>query len=163
MLATRLSSNAPQSAHLDKPNGDTTVIGISETVVSIVDASILSMPTRSIYRAPIVSPQMASANPLDRHLREELEYTRRTLEVFARELSNDPILQTRYKAGLQSLRVATQTLGHIAQIVGSENKAEAVVHSSLKSLNARLLRGEASMLSVQDPSNLQGSASTFVA
>jgi len=160
-VTTHWLSNTATAPLRQKPAANSDGNGRLTVVSTTADAPTVPARTRSIYRAPIVSPQVASSNALDRHLREELEYTRRTLEAFARELTNDPIMQTRYRAGLESLGLATQTLGHLAQIIGSEDKAQAVSQSSMKGLNARLLRGDMSMLSEQAESNLHGSGSSF--
>ncbi len=62
------------------------------------------------------------------------------VEALGDELSNDPILLMRYQHSLQSIDLMAQTLGHLACVIGSADKAEAVDRIGMSSLKTRLSR-----------------------
>ena len=130
-----------------------------DAIVAAARASVAPPLARTIYRAPIIASLKASSSVLDLRLQEELEFTRRIIDAFGEQLANDPILLTRYQSGLQSLDLATQILGHLARILGSENKIQAAEQTPMESLKARLLRGDEPMTPGQGVPDLQRSAS----
>jgi hypothetical protein len=97
-------------------------------------------PKRSIYRAPELLPLVPSSDPIDARLQEELATTRRMIEALGDELSNDPILLMRYQHSLQSIDLMAQTLGHLACVIGSADRAEAIDRIGMANLKARLTR-----------------------
>ena len=97
-------------------------------------------PKRNVYRAPEQLPLTSSVDELDIRIQEELATTRRMIEALGDELSNDPILLTRYQTSLQSIDLMAQTLGHLACVIGSGDRAEAIERIGMASLKARLKR-----------------------
>jgi hypothetical protein len=97
-------------------------------------------PKRSVYRSPDQLPLIASTDPTEIRVSEELAHTRRIIEALGDELANDPILLMRYQNALQSVDLMAQTLGHLASVVGSANKQEAIERIGMSSLKARLSR-----------------------
>ncbi|CAM3229113.1 hypothetical protein SPAN111604_11760 [Sphingomonas antarctica] len=97
-------------------------------------------PKRNVYRAPEQLPLVPSLDPLDQRIQEELAHTRRMVEALGDELSNDPILLMRYQTSLQSIDLMAQILGHLACVIGSEDRDEAIDRIGMASLKARLKR-----------------------
>jgi hypothetical protein len=95
-------------------------------------------------RPPLFKPApprpAPSRNPLDHRIAEELEAIARRLELLGGTLANDPILLHRHAAQLQSVDLIKQMLGHLAQVVATEEKAKAVALITLTELKARLER-----------------------
>lgn len=97
-------------------------------------------PKRTIYRSPELLPLVPSQDLLDQRMQEELASTRRMVEALGDELANDPILLMRYQHQLQSIDLMAQTLGHLACVIGSADRAEAIDRIGMASLKARLTR-----------------------
>ncbi len=129
-----------------------------DAIVAAARASVVPPKARTIYRAPIMAPLEASSSLLDLRVQEELEYIRRTIDAFGEQLANDPILLTRYQSELQSLDMATQTLSHLARVIGSEDKVQAAEQTSMESVKARLLRGNEPMRPGERVPDLQRSS-----
>jgi hypothetical protein len=98
-------------------------------------------PKRTVYRAPDILPLVPSSDPIDQRVQEELATVRRMVEALGDELSNDPILLMRYQQSLQSVDLMAQTLGHLACVVGSADRREAIDRIGMAALKARLTRG----------------------
>jgi len=98
-------------------------------------------PKRNVYRAPDILPLVPSTDPIDQRIQEELSTVRRMVEALGDELSGDPILLMRYQQALQSVDLMAQTLGHLACVIGSQDRAEAIDRIGMASLKARLTRG----------------------
>ena len=98
-------------------------------------------PKRNLYRSPEMLPLVPSDNLVDHRIQEELASTRRMVEALGDELSSDPILLMRYQQSLQSIDLMAQILGHLACVVGSADRAEAIDRIGMASLKARLTRG----------------------
>lgn len=111
------------------------IIAATRAKTAVADA-----PKRTIYRAPELLPLVASDDPIDQRLQDELANTRRLVEALGDELANDPILLMRYQHALQSIDLMAQILGHLACVVGSANRAEAIDRIGMASLKARLTR-----------------------
>jgi hypothetical protein len=73
-------------------------------------------------------------------LAEELDYARRMLDALGDQLSIDAAVVARHGTALQSLDIAGQMLGHIANIVRSNEPDEAVERIGMGDLKARLSR-----------------------
>jgi hypothetical protein len=73
-------------------------------------------------------------------LAEELQYARRMLEQMGDTLSNDPMIIARHMVSLQSVDVIGQMLGHIAKVIATENRDEAVRQMGMGDLRSRLQR-----------------------
>lgn len=89
---------------------------------------------------PPPPPLVPSSDPLDQRLAEEMEYIRRRLDAIGDLLVKEPILLNRHTATLQSIDHINQTLGHMAKVVGSADKGNAIDRVTLQDLRARLMR-----------------------
>jgi hypothetical protein len=98
-------------------------------------------PKRNLYRSPELLPLRPSTDLLDQRMQEEIASTRRMVEALGDELSNDPILLMRYQQSLQSIDLMAQILGHLACVIGSADRMEAVERIGMANLKARLTRG----------------------
>ena len=88
-----------------------------------------------------------SQDPLDHRIAEELETIGRRLDLLGGALANDPALVHRHAAQLQSLDLIRQLLSHIAQVVATEDKEQAVALITLSELKGRLRRRPLTSLS----------------
>ena len=93
----------------------------------------------SIFKPAPRRPQ-PSKDPLDHRLAEELETVRRRLDLLGGTLVGDPILLHRHGLQLQSIDQMSQLLGHLARVIGSEQKEMAVEQVTLRELRGRLQR-----------------------
>jgi len=84
-----------------------------------------------------------SEDVLHRRLGEELEYARRMLDVTGERLCADPVTVARHLVALQSLDIIGQTLGHLANVIRSDNPQSATEHIGMGDLKARLTRNGA--------------------
>ncbi|MEA3054404.1 MAG: hypothetical protein QOG72_3307 [Sphingomonadales bacterium] len=89
--------------------------------------------------APVAAPPDPLAH-LDARLADELGYVQRLLEGLGDEMVAEPLILHRYARSLQSLDLASQILGHVAAIIGAENKSEVVEQIGMEDLRARLRR-----------------------
>jgi hypothetical protein len=87
-----------------------------------------------------------SQDPLDHRIAEELECIRRHLDLIGGVLVSEPILLHRYATQLQAIDRINQQLGHLARIVGSEQKEMAVDQVTMQDLRGRLQRRPLSLL-----------------
>jgi hypothetical protein len=94
---------------------------------------------RSLFK-PAPARPAPSADPLDHRIAEELEFIVRQLEQLGGILANDPILLRRHALELQSIDLMKQSLGHLAQVVATEDKALAAERVTLTELKSRLQR-----------------------
>lgn len=92
-----------------------------------------------LFKPPPARP-VPSTNQLDHRVAEELEFIVRQLEQLGGVLANDPILLRRHSAELQSIDLMKQSLRHLAQVVGAEDKAFAASLVTLTELKAKLQR-----------------------
>ena len=111
-----------------------------DAIVASARAATVEAPKRSVYRAPEQLPLVPSTDPIAQRIEEELAHTRRMVESLGDELATDPILLMRYQHALQSIDLMAQTLGHLACVVGSQNKEEAIARIGMSSLKVRLER-----------------------
>jgi hypothetical protein len=81
-----------------------------------------------------------SRDILDHRIAEELEAIGRRLELLGGTLANDPILLHRHAAQLQTIDLVQQMLGHLAQVVATDEKEKAIALITLSELKARLQR-----------------------
>ncbi|HXC73518.1 MAG TPA: hypothetical protein VN640_02435 [Sphingomicrobium sp.] len=97
---------------------------------------------RSIRRDPPPLPQalIPTGDPLLLRLAEELDYTRRMLDVMGDELASDGLIVTRHMTALQSVDIVGQILGHIASVIRSSDPPGAVDRIGMSDLKARLTR-----------------------
>jgi hypothetical protein len=97
---------------------------------------------RSIRRDPPPLPQalIPTGDPLLLRLAEELDYTRRMLDVMGDELASDGLIVARHMTALQSVDIVGQILGHIASVIRSSDPPGAVDRIGMSDLKARLTR-----------------------
>jgi len=97
---------------------------------------------RSIRRDPPPLPQalVPTGDPLLLRLAEELDYTRRMLDVMGDELASDGLIVARHMTALQSVDIVGQILGHIASVIRSSDPPGAVDRIGMSDLKARLTR-----------------------
>jgi hypothetical protein len=107
----------------------------------------------SIRRQPKERPSIRRENPpplpramiptddtLKLRLAEELEYARRMIETMGDSLSVDPNLVMRHMVSLQSIDIAGQILGHVANVIRSSDPEGAVERIGMCDMKGRLLR-----------------------
>lgn len=95
---------------------------------------------RPLFREPPQVPWLASRDPLDRSISEELAFARRSLEAMGDALSEDPILMTRHGVQVQTIDLLAQILGHLASVVAAGDRNEAVGRIGMTELRNRLTR-----------------------
>jgi hypothetical protein len=99
-------------------------------------------PKPSIRRDPPPLPKalVPTDDILKLRLAEELEYARRMIETMGDTLSADANLVMRHMVTLQSIDIAGQILGHVANVVRSSNPEGAVDLIGMSELRGRLKR-----------------------
>jgi hypothetical protein len=99
-------------------------------------------PRKSIRRDPPPLPMaiIPTDDPLKTRLAEELEYARRMIETMGDSLSADPQLVMRHMVTLQSVDIAGQILGHVANVIRSSDPDGAVDLIGMSELRGRLKR-----------------------
>jgi hypothetical protein len=99
-------------------------------------------PRKSIRREPPPLPPalVPTDDSLKLRLAEELEYARRMIEAMGDALSADQHLVMRHMVELQSIDIAGQILGHVANVVRSSDPQGAVERIGMCDLKARLKR-----------------------
>jgi hypothetical protein len=97
---------------------------------------------RSIRRDPPPGPPplVPTDDVLLNRLADELLYARRMVEHMGDTLSNDPAVIARHMVALQTVDVVGQMLGHIAKVIATSNREEAVAQLGMADLKARLTR-----------------------
>jgi len=97
---------------------------------------------RSIRRDPPPLPRalVPTSDPLLLRLAEELDYTRRMLDVMGDELASDGLIVARHMTALQAVDIVGQILGHIASVIRSSDPPGAVERIGMSDLKARLTR-----------------------
>ena len=116
----------------------------SQARCDVIQADFRAEPKgrRSIRRDPPPLPQalIPTGDPLLLRLAEELDYTRRMLDVMGDELASDGLIVTRHMTALQSVDIVGQILGHIASVIRSSDPPGAVDRIGMSDLKARLTR-----------------------
>ena len=87
-----------------------------------------------------------SEDPLDHRIAEELETIGRRLDLLGDALAGDAALLHRHASQLQSIDLMRQMLRHLAQVVATEDKEQAVALVTLSELKGRLQRRPLSSL-----------------
>jgi hypothetical protein len=102
----------------------------------------VSAERRSIRRDPPPRPAalIPTQDPLQLRLAEELEYVRRMLDQMGDILSADPLVVSRHMTSLQTVDIAGQILGHVANVTRSSDPVDAVDRIGMCELKARLTR-----------------------
>lgn len=89
---------------------------------------------------PLPAALAPTGDPLKLRLADELEYARRMLDAMGDSLSADPLVVGRHMTSLQTVDIAGQILGHIANVIRSSDPAGAVDRIGMCDLKARLKR-----------------------
>jgi hypothetical protein len=99
---------------------------------------------RSIRRDPPPRPAalIPTHDPLQLRLAEELDYVRRMLDQMGDILSADPLVVSRHMTSLQTVDIAGQILGHVANVTRSSDPRGAVDLIGMCELKARLTRSK---------------------
>ncbi len=113
-----------------------------DDVVAAVRADAITELKRTLLRDPPQPPLKASECLLDRRLEEEIDYARRMIEAAGDALADDPITLQRHHVTMQSFDIVGQLLGHLAKVVGCEDRQEAAARIGMTELRNRLLRPE---------------------
>lgn len=77
---------------------------------------------------------------LESRLAQEIEYAQRLLEAVGDRFISDPIILNRHQSALQNFDILSQLLGHLAKVIGSKDKDEAVERIGMQELRSRLQR-----------------------
>jgi hypothetical protein len=94
----------------------------------------------ALVDATPAAPARASDELLRLRLGEELDYVRRMLVALGDQLSGDPILIRRHAVALQSLDIVEQILGHVGNVIRSNEPHSAIESIGMGDLKARLTR-----------------------
>ena len=100
-------------------------------------------PSRGLlFRAPLAQPEVfaITGDATSLKLAEEIEYSQRILETMGAELAGDPGCVARHPSVLQYFDLVGQTLGHLARVLKSEDRDEAIRQIGMSELRARLTR-----------------------
>jgi hypothetical protein len=89
---------------------------------------------------PLAPALVRTEDLLKLRLAEELEYARRMIDTMGDSLSADPNLVMRHMVTLQSIDIAGQILGHVANVIRSSDPDGAVEHIGMSELRSRLQR-----------------------
>ncbi|MCJ7420771.1 hypothetical protein [Sphingomicrobium astaxanthinifaciens] len=80
-----------------------------------------------------------SPDMLDQSLAHEIEEARKLLEVMGDELAADIDIITKHCTSLQTIDIVMQILGHIANVVRSDDRRDAVDAIGMHDLKMKLL------------------------
>lgn len=116
----------------------------SQARCDVIQAEFRAEPKgrRSIRRdpPPLAQALVPTSDRLLLRLAEELDYTRRMLDVMGGELASDGLIVARHMTALQSVDIVGQILGHVASVIRSSDPAGAVDRIGMSDLKARLTR-----------------------
>ena len=104
-------------------------------IQAAVRAGALDPATASIGNAP-----RDLLDGMDDRIAAELAYIQRLLEAIGSELINDPIMVQRHAIVLQNFDLASQVLGHLANILTADDLSAAIEGIGMEELRTRLLR-----------------------
>lgn len=136
MIARQNYYGAP--AHLRSPPAS----GFAQARCDSIVSETRSEARLSIRRdpPPTPPPPAPTDDQLLLRLAEELEYSRRMLDIMGDALSSDAAIVMRHSVALQSVDIIGQMLGHIANVVRSSDPAETVNRIGMCELKGRLTR-----------------------
>lgn len=112
-----------------------------DAMVAAARAQSAPVVKRPLFREAPRAALAPSTDLLERRLEEELLYVRRLLESMGDALCEDPILLSRHGEKLQTIDLLAQLLGHIASVIGAEDRDGAVSRIGMMELRNRLARG----------------------
>jgi hypothetical protein len=87
-----------------------------------------------------VRPLEPTDDIIESRLSQEIEYAQRLLEAVGDCFVSDPDILERHETTMQSFDIIGQLLGHLAKVVGSKDKKEAINRIGMQELRSRLKR-----------------------
>ena len=87
-----------------------------------------------------LAPLEPTDDLVDSRLAEEIEYAARLLEAVGDCFVSDPVILERHETTMQSFDIIGQLMGHLAKVVGSKDKHEAIDRIGMQELRSRLKR-----------------------
>src|SRR5205085_9773168 len=105
-------------------------------------AARLDRNPEAILRSQVQAkaPLIPTRDLVDARLAEEIEYAQRLLEAVGDRFVSDPVILQRHQTTMQSFDIIGQLLGHLAKVLGSDDKVEAIDRIGMQELRARLKR-----------------------
>jgi hypothetical protein len=94
----------------------------------------------SILREVPLNQLEPTTSLIDARLAEEIAYAQRMLEALGDRLGSDSLVLQRHHAALQTFDILGQMLGHLAKVIGAQDKSAAVERIGMQDLKARLAR-----------------------
>ncbi len=107
-----------------------------------LQAEIRAATPRSLYRAPPPRPAALTPTPdaMTRRIADEIGYMQRIIEAVGETLASDAAVTSRHPQTLQQFDIVAQVLGHLASVIGSEDRDEAASRIGMSDLRNRLMR-----------------------
>jgi hypothetical protein len=98
--------------------------------------------TEAIVVHPVAADDLPepTSDLIEARLAEEIEYAQRLLEAVGDRFIADPLILQRHQSTMQSFDIIGQLLGHLAKVVGSNDKPAAIDRIGMQELRARLKR-----------------------
>lgn len=98
---------------------------------------------RPLFRPPPPRPRdLADTTDLAlQRVAEELELMSRTVEGVGERLADDAAVAMRHGTLIQQFDIVAQVLGHLARVVATDERVEAMDRIGMEALRRRLLRG----------------------
>ena len=117
--------------------------------------------TKSILRSDFTPPPPLepTEDMIEGRLAQEMEYAQRLLELVGDRFIADPLILQRHETTMQSFDIIGQLLGHLAKVIGSKDKMEAIDRIGMQELRARLKRPTAGVATTGTLGHLQRSCS----
>jgi hypothetical protein len=85
-------------------------------------------------------PLAPTDDVVEARLAEEIEYAQRLLEAVGDRFVSDPLILQRHQTTMQSFDIIGQLLGHLAKVMGADDKLDAIDRIGMHELRARLKR-----------------------
>ncbi len=89
---------------------------------------------------PPQRPLQPTSDIISMRIAEELSYVRRILDRLGEDLVSNPVVVHRHAQALQRFDLVSQLLGHLARVIETENREEAIERIGMQELRARLKR-----------------------
>lgn len=113
-----------------------------QEMVDRIQAEIRAKTPRPLYRPPPDRPPpLTPTNDIvSSRLAEEIAFVRRVLDATGDSLCADAAVTARHPMALQQFDIVGQILGHIATILETDQREEAISRVGMSDLRARLMR-----------------------
>lgn len=128
--------------HLVRSDESDSALPAHQRAVDEIQAAIRAegAPARAPLFKPAPPRPAPSQDPLDHRIAEELDAIGRRLESLGGALAADSALLHRHATQLQSIDLIRQMLGHLSQVIATQERERAVDLITLSELKARLTR-----------------------